>query len=167
MSVIHNNSPFDRVTPLCLLLSLPIVPSAPGQCFHGDMDGSGTVDLLDYAFFEDCMTGPNGGPTAAGCGPVELDADGDIDLHDFGNFQRVFGLTHGPLVFDDRGFGAGDRPWSVSLGDLDRDGALDLAVANYGSSSVSVLLDSGSGSETRPSSMIPRSASVCSVRSTW
>jgi hypothetical protein len=46
-----------------------------------------------------------------------------------------------PLAFD-----AGSFPRSVAIGDFDGDGHLDLAVANYGSANVSVLLGNGDGS---------------------
>jgi len=39
----------------------------------------------------------------------------------------------------------GDSPFSVSMGDLDGDGALDLAIVNHISDDVSVLLGSGDG----------------------
>jgi hypothetical protein len=42
-------------------------------------------------------------------------------------------------------FEAGEMPYSVAIGDLDRDGALDLAVANGWSDNVSVLLGNGDG----------------------
>src|SRR5205823_13039200 len=40
---------------------------------------------------------------------------------------------------------AGSRPESVAVGDINRDGVPDLAVANSGSSDVSVLLGNGDG----------------------
>jgi len=39
-------------------------------------------------------------------------------------------------------YAAGSNPWSVAVGDFNGDGKPDLAVANYGSNSVSVLLNS-------------------------
>jgi hypothetical protein len=42
-------------------------------------------------------------------------------------------------------YGVGDEPESVAIGDLNGDGALDLAVANYTSNDVSVLLGNGDG----------------------
>ena len=42
-------------------------------------------------------------------------------------------------------FGAGSRPWSVAIGDVNGDGKPDLATANYGSNTVSVLLNIGQG----------------------
>src|SRR5438034_1410164 len=42
-------------------------------------------------------------------------------------------------------FAAGSNPASVAAGDFNRDGVLDLATANYGSNTVSVLLGNGDG----------------------
>jgi FG-GAP-like repeat len=44
-----------------------------------------------------------------------------------------------------RDFGAGSTPLSVAVGDFNGDGFQDLAVANAGSNSVSVVLDNGDG----------------------
>jgi FG-GAP repeat len=44
-----------------------------------------------------------------------------------------------------RDFAAGINPQSVVVGDFNGDGVPDLAVANFGSSSVSVLLGRGDG----------------------
>ena len=45
-----------------------------------------------------------------------------------------------------RDFAAGARPFSVAVGDFNGDGKPDLAVANFGSNNVSVLLGNGDGS---------------------
>ncbi|MEE8169313.1 MAG: FG-GAP-like repeat-containing protein, partial [Phycisphaerae bacterium] len=50
----------------------------------------------------------------------------------------------GPL-FDITEFDVGDSPHSVAIGDLDGDGNADLAVANYNSDNVSILLGNGDG----------------------
>ena len=42
-------------------------------------------------------------------------------------------------------FGAGGSPASVAVGDFNGDGKLDLAVANFNSNTVSILLGTGSG----------------------
>ncbi len=42
-------------------------------------------------------------------------------------------------------FGVGNQPNSVAIGDLNQDGILDLAVANWSSNDVSVLLGEGDG----------------------
>jgi hypothetical protein len=42
-------------------------------------------------------------------------------------------------------YAAGTQPYSAAIGDFNGDGILDLAVANFGSNSVSILLGKGSG----------------------
>src|SRR5262249_35124266 len=43
-------------------------------------------------------------------------------------------------------FPVGSTPYSVAVGDFDRDGKLDLVTANFNSNTVSVLLGNGDGS---------------------
>ncbi len=50
-----------------------------------------------------------------------------------------------PLFYARIDYGAGDEPHSVFAVDLDGDGYNDLAVANWGSANVSVLLNNGDG----------------------
>ena len=45
----------------------------------------------------------------------------------------------------------GSNPISVTAGDFNGDGYLDLAVANYNSNTVSILLNNGSGVFTQSS----------------
>ncbi len=49
-----------------------------------------------------------------------------------------------------RDFDVGRNPQSVAVGDFNGDGVPDLAVANYGSNNVSVLLGNGDGSFQGP-----------------
>src|SRR5688572_4063308 len=51
----------------------------------------------------------------------------------------------GPPLFPGPTFPVGNWAVSVAIGDLDGDGALDLATANQASNSVSVLLGNGQG----------------------
>jgi hypothetical protein len=55
-----------------------------------DCNVDGGVDLYDYATFEACITGPDGGLGDPPCVCFDLDADGDVDLDDVGAFQRSF-----------------------------------------------------------------------------
>ena len=63
---------------------------------------------------------------------IGLPGDGDDETDDEGSLCRLF---------PDKKYGAGDGPWSVAVGDFDGDGAQDLAVANYESDDVSVLIN--------------------------
>src|SRR2546426_619926 len=54
-------------------------------------------------------------------------------------------LAQTPLFTAPRDFGVGFNPASVAVGDFNGDGKRDLAVANYNSSTVSVLLGDGNG----------------------
>ncbi|MEA5570640.1 FG-GAP-like repeat-containing protein [Calothrix sp. UHCC 0171] len=47
-------------------------------------------------------------------------------------------------------FTAGEAPWALSIGDINGDGEQDLAVANYISNNVSVLLGNGDGTFANP-----------------
>ena len=62
-----------------------VQPELPGNC-----DKDGDVDLFDFASFQECLTGPGGGPIGAECACADLDDDDDADLIDFGAFQRAF-----------------------------------------------------------------------------
>jgi len=55
-----------------------------------DCNSDGGVDLLDYADFESCMSGPGGGLPLPDCNCFDLDSDQDVDLSDVRRFQQVF-----------------------------------------------------------------------------
>jgi hypothetical protein len=54
-----------------------------------DYDANGRVDLVDFARFQECLTGP-GGAYQPDCQPGDVDEDGDIDLDDFRILQLLF-----------------------------------------------------------------------------
>lgn len=56
----------------------------------GDSDGDGHIDLDDFKVFSGCMSGPGGDPEGAQCRCFHFDSDTDVDLIDFGFFQRAF-----------------------------------------------------------------------------
>ncbi len=58
---------------------------------EGDYNRDGYVTLDDYTDFYGCLTGPVSGALDSGCAQGDFDRDDDIDLLDFGAFQRVFG----------------------------------------------------------------------------
>jgi nitrous oxidase accessory protein NosD len=55
----------------------------------GDLDGDGVVDIDDLVILSDCLIGPAGG-IPAGCDDADLNQDGNVDLLDFAEFQRLF-----------------------------------------------------------------------------
>ncbi len=98
----------------------------------------------------------------------DLDGDGDLDLATANSFFSVSDtvsvlLNHGDGTFATHvQYGTGVNPTFVGMGDLDRDGDLDLAVTNSLSRSVSVLINHGNatfaahvqyGTGTTPSSV--------------
>ena len=61
----------------------------------GDFDGDALVDLSDFSYVPDCLTGPTGpfDPAAASRGCLcsfNADGDGDVDLLDFSLLQKSF-----------------------------------------------------------------------------
>lgn len=57
----------------------------------GDYECDRDVDIGDFEFWPNCMTGPNEGPYPKGCHALDADFDGDIDLRDFSAFGDFFG----------------------------------------------------------------------------
>jgi len=58
--------------------------------FAGDFDCDQTFDLVDFASWDACMTGPGGGPYLNQCATFDCDGDLDIDLQDFAEFGDIF-----------------------------------------------------------------------------
>jgi hypothetical protein len=97
------------------------LPGDPTADAVGDFNGDGNLDL---AFIEPASGGGNN--------LLVLLGNGD------GTFQA-------PLVYS---AGNGDDPDSIAVGDFNGDGKLDLAVANYDSGNVTILLNNGTGGFT-------------------
>lgn len=55
----------------------------------GDFDRDQDTDLTDFERVPGCFTGP-GAAIGAGCQPADMDCDGDADLRDHLELQRVF-----------------------------------------------------------------------------
>ncbi len=76
-----------------------LAASTAGGLF-GDTNGDGDVDRFDYAVFHDCIAGS--GPqtlAASGCGDVDREPDGDVDLLDLAAFLNA--LTPPPVGLND------------------------------------------------------------------
>lgn len=55
----------------------------------GDCDGDDDVDITDFVYVADCLSGPAVWP-GDDCACADIDDDGDADLADFAQFQRAF-----------------------------------------------------------------------------
>ncbi|MCA6386157.1 MAG: T9SS type A sorting domain-containing protein, partial [Cytophagales bacterium] len=138
--------------------------SGPRSVSIGDLDGDGKADLatanyysstvsvfrntgsagtISYAAKVDFATGSD--PFSVSIGDLDGDGKADLATTNYGsNTVSVFRNTGsaGTISYAakvDFATGSGSRPFSVSIGDLDGDGKADLAVANYVSSTVSVI----------------------------
>lgn len=59
---------------------------APGP---GDLNSDGVIDFGDFTILADCLGGPDVAPTPE-CARADLTGDGDVDLADCAEFQRLF-----------------------------------------------------------------------------
>ncbi|MCH7993011.1 MAG: hypothetical protein IIB57_01055, partial [Planctomycetes bacterium] len=66
----------------------PLVDMGPYESRFADCDYSGTITLGDYAGFGICLTGPTA-PIDPGCGCLDLDIGGTVDLRDYAIFQGI------------------------------------------------------------------------------
>jgi FG-GAP-like repeat len=70
---------------------------------------------------------------------------GDPNTNDDGNVSILLGKGDGTFQGSTT-FNAGKNPWSIAVGDFNRDGKKDLAVLDGGEASVSILFGKGDGS---------------------
>lgn len=87
----------------------------------GDMNGDSNVDQDDFALFEACFTGSDGGPIEPACEPGDFDEDGDIDCDDWSAFLSVWSALDEPP----------ELPQCQCPADLNGDGSVgasDLAI---------------------------------------
>lgn len=67
----------------------------------GDFNDDGNVDQDDFAFFQQCISGPSVPHDGSEiCQYADFDGDGDVDLEDFGVFQRCYGVPADPSCID-------------------------------------------------------------------
>ncbi|MGD2108695.1 MAG: right-handed parallel beta-helix repeat-containing protein [Phycisphaerae bacterium] len=57
----------------------------------GDADCDPAISLRDFAAFQQCFTGPTGGPPATGCEAFDFQYDGSVDLTDY---SQVYALAN-------------------------------------------------------------------------
>jgi hypothetical protein len=151
----------------------PAVGSAPDLVVLGDVDGDGDLDFVTandgsvnvsvrLNAGNGNFTPPAINPDPALTGPAkgialgDVDGDGDLDFlaSTDGTTAVCVRLNDGTGNFTapatNPETSVGTVPYGVALGDVDGDGDLDLLCANYGSGTVSVRLNNGTGSFTAP-----------------
>lgn len=89
-----------RQTRTCWAFVVPLIGAASVEaqvCYGpGDLDGDSTAGAADFAMISGCFGGVDVEGPPAGCAPAafieaDLDADGDVDLHDYSLFTLAFG----------------------------------------------------------------------------
>ncbi|WP_333399262.1 FG-GAP-like repeat-containing protein [Microcoleus sp. K4-B3] len=107
--------------------------------------------------FANQATFPTGdGPRSVSIGDINGDGKPDLAVANFNSDTASIllnttptGATN-PTFTPQATFATGDRPESVSIGDINGDGKPDLAVANFGSDSASILLNTTPTGATTP-----------------
>lgn len=142
------------------------VGNFPFSMALGDLDGDGTLDMAVVNFLnatvsvllgngDGTFSEVAGSPFYVGYYPAsvamgDLDGDGILDMAVANSMEANVSvlLGNGDGAFSEAGnnpVDVGSVPASVTLGDLNGDGILDMAVANSASNNVSVLLGNGDG----------------------
>ena len=146
------------------------VGSEPTSIVVGDFNGDGKLDLAVTDVIGNAVTilagdgtgaftAAKGSPFAVGKGPRfvaagDFNGDGKLDLAvanaTDGTLTVLLGNgTGGFTAAPGNPFTVGSDPQSVAVGDLNKDGKLDLAIANFNDSTVTVLLGNGNGGFTQ------------------
>lgn len=165
----ESNSAFVLTNEGGMAFAAPIaapVPGAASSLAAGDLDEDGRDDLvvtvpgsLALLTSDAGMPAGAGALSLAGKTPMhvelaDLDTDGHLDIattvqDTFGAGQVIIFHGAGDGTFPEFvGHAVGMSPWWVESGDLDGDGDLDLAVADNGDSTISLLLGNDQGGFT-------------------
>jgi hypothetical protein len=160
--VVEYGDPLPPVGPSFFAPSLYSVPT-PRQVTTADLDGDGFQDVIaesdgnaavlyghgDGTFDTVALYPLTAGGAAEWAWVIAVDVNGDgrRDLIGVGKpNQAAVRLNQGNRVFGPAtSYPVGVLPRTVISGDFNGDGALDLAVSNYGTPSLGVLLNRGNG----------------------
>ena len=75
----------------CVLDAVSLCGSLCACPSFGDFDQNGSVDLADYARFQNCFTGSQGAPLTTECACADANGDHRADLTDYAAFQALLG----------------------------------------------------------------------------
>jgi hypothetical protein len=113
--------------------------------------GSVSAQTIRFAAHKDYSSGHR--PASVAVGDLNGDLVQDLALANSGDDSASVLLGNGDGTFQPArwvNLGQGAGPQSVAIGDFNRNGRLDLAVANTGSNTVAVLLGNGDGTFQAP-----------------
>jgi hypothetical protein len=135
--------------------------TSPGNIISNDFDGDGKMDIatvhygstisilrnngaLGIVSFESKVQYITGNePYVLSSGDIDGDGKADIAVANFSsNSVSIFRNTcvSGTISFAPKvDFTTGKQPRGISIGDIDQDGKLDIAITNYGSNTLSIL----------------------------
>ncbi len=152
------------------LLGSPVVGNTPSSVATGDFDGDNDLDLAVANYASGTVTillgngagaftqATNGSPYLVGTGPqyvavAEMTGDGlpDLAVANYGSSSVTILKGTGAGAFTPASgspFTVGIQPVALAIGNLTPDNTPDLAVANYGSNTVTILKGLGLGAFT-------------------